>query len=75
MLDPAEFVLVAPGLYVYRYAQASRASLWFASSDTCFNLVSARVVTVVCSDQTVSFSWSADACAAHGGVVTTVNGR
>jgi hypothetical protein len=74
-LDPAEFVLVAPGLYVYRHTEASRAYLWYGRSGTCFELVSARVVTVVCNDQTVSFNWSADACAAHGGVLATVNGR
>ena len=74
-LDPTELTLVAPGLYVFRQTPASRAYLWYSSSDTCFDLVSARVVTVICNDQTVSFSWSESACAAHGGVLTRVNGQ
>ena len=42
-LDPVDFRLVAPGLYVYKQTPTSRASLWHASSDTCFHLVSAKV--------------------------------
>jgi hypothetical protein len=74
-LDPAEFRLVAPGLYVFTQGPASRAYLWYSSSESCFDLVSARVVTVVCTDQTVSFDWSAGACSAHGGVLASVNAR
>jgi hypothetical protein len=74
-LDPAELTPVAPELYVYRQTPASRAYLWHSTSDTCFSLVSARVVTAVCTDQTVTFEWSAEACAAHGGVLAAINGR
>jgi hypothetical protein len=74
-LDPAEFELVAPGLYVFRQGQASPAFLWYASSANCFNLVSDKSVTVVCVDQTVSFSRNDDACASHGGVLIRVNAR
>jgi hypothetical protein len=74
-LDPAEFRLVAPGLYVFSQGPASRAYLWYASSESCFDLVSARAVTVVCADQTVSFNWAASACSTHGGVLAAVNAR
>jgi hypothetical protein len=74
-LDAAEFSLVAPGLYVFSQGPASRAYLWYSSSESCFDLVSARAVTVVCTDQTVSFDWSAGACSAHGGVLASVNAR
>jgi hypothetical protein len=75
LLDPAEFTLVAPGLYVYRQSLGSRAYLWSSKSDTCFSLVSGRVVTVVCADLTVSFQWIDDACSPHGGVLAAVNAR
>jgi hypothetical protein len=75
LLDPAEFTLVAPGLYVYRQAPGSRAYLWSSESDTCFSLVSGRVVTVVCADLTVSFQWIDDACSTHGGILAAVNAR
>jgi hypothetical protein len=74
-LDPVNFRLVAPGLFVYSRTPTSRASLWYASSDTCYHLVSARAVTFVCADKTVSFSRSDDACSAHGGVLAKVNAR
>lgn len=74
-LDLAEFTEVSPGLYVFRQAGATSAYLWFASSGGCFDLVSTRVVSAVCADQTVSFSWSKRACSSHGGVLTWVNGR
>ena len=74
-LDPAEFTLVAPGLYVFQQTPASLAYLWYASSETCFELVSSRVVTAVCADQTVSFNWKASACSVHGGVLAGVNAR
>ena len=73
-LDPAEFTLVAPGLYVFQQTPASLAYLWYASSETCFDLVSARVVTAVCANQTVSFNWNVSACSGHGGVLAQVNG-
>ena len=75
-LDPAEFTPVAPGLYVTRQTQVSTAYLWYSSSETCFDLVSARVVTAVCADQAVSFEWNKrSACSGHGGVLAWVNGR
>jgi hypothetical protein len=73
-LDPAEFRLIAPGLYVFQQTTASRAYVWYASGEGCFNLVSARVVTVVCADQTVSFSWGKGVCSERGGVLARVNG-
>ena len=74
-LDPVEFTEVSPGLFVFRQTQGSPAYLWYASSETCFDLVSARVVTAVCANQTVSFDWNASACSVHGGVLAWVNGR
>ena len=74
-LDPTEFTSVAPGLFVTRQTPSSPAYLWYASSETCFDLVSARIVTAVCADQTVSFRWGTGACIAHGGVLAWVNGR
>lgn len=74
-LDPGEFTEVSPGLYVFRQTWASAAYLWYASSETCFDLVSARVVTAVCADQAVSFNRDASACSAHGGTLAWVNGR
>ena len=71
-MDPAEFAPVAPGLYVTGRAPAY---LWYASADACFDLVSTRVVTAVCTDQTVTFDWNSRACSAHGGVQSWVNGR
>jgi hypothetical protein len=73
-LPAGEFTEVSPGLYVFRQTRTAAAYLWYSSSDTCFDLVSARVVTAVCADQTVSFSWEASACSAHGGVLAWVNG-
>jgi hypothetical protein len=74
-LDPGEFTEVAPGLHVFRHPSAGQSYLWYASSEGCFDLVSDRVVTAVCGDQTVTFSWSTSACAAHGGVLALVNGH
>ena len=74
-LDPAEFAEVSPRLYVFRRTLSSPAYLWYSSSESCFDLVSTRVVTAVCADQTVSFSWKASPCSAHGGVLAWVNGR
>jgi hypothetical protein len=74
-LDPVNFRQVAPGLFVYSRTPTSPAYLWYASSDTCYHLVSAKVVTVVCADETVSFNWNDDACSAHGGVLAKVNAR
>ena len=74
-VDPAEFTLIAPSLYVFRQTAASVAYLWYASSDTCFRLVSGRVVTAVCVNQSVSFNWDANACSGGGGVLALVNGR
>ena len=74
-LDRAEFIEVSPGLHVFRQSQASRAYLWYASSDACFDLVSTRVVTAICTDRTVSFDWKTSVCSANGGVLAWVNGR
>ncbi|MPZ50462.1 MAG: DUF3761 domain-containing protein [Dehalococcoidia bacterium] len=75
-LGPAEFTEFSQGLYVFRQTHASPAYLWYSSSETCFDLVSARVVTAVCADQAVSFGWNArSACSGHGGVLAWVNGR
>jgi len=74
-LDPAEFTEVASGLYVSRRTPASPGFLWYASAASCFNLVSAGVVTAVCADQTVTFNREANACSDHGGVLAWVNGR
>ncbi len=75
-LTAGEFTAVSDGLYVYRRAPAATAYLWYASSEACFDLVSARVVTAVCVDQAVSFAWDArSACSRHGGVLAWVNGR
>jgi hypothetical protein len=73
-LDPAGFKEVSPGLYVYRQSWAAAGYLWYASSEGCFDLVSARIVTAVCVDLMVSFSWDTSACSDHGGVLTWVNG-
>ncbi len=75
ILDPADFTLLAPGLYVSRLTPASQGFLWYASSEACFDLVSSRVVGAVCADQTVTFNRSTSACTAHGGVLGWVNGR
>jgi hypothetical protein len=70
------FTLVAPGLYVFRQKQSAPAYLWYGSSETCFDLVSDKVVTAVCADEAVSFKWNArSACSDHGGVLVWVNGR
>lgn len=74
-LNPAEFAPIAPGLYVTRGTAASQTFLWYASSDSCYDLVSARSVTAVCTDQTITFNWSTNVCAAHGGILAWVNGR
>ena len=74
-LDPMEFAQVSPGLYVSRQTPSSPAYLWYASSETCFDLVSGRIVAAVCADQTVSFSWNKNVCSDHGGVLAWVNGR
>jgi hypothetical protein len=72
----AGFTLVGPGLYVFRPAQSASAFLWYASSPTCFDLVSTRVVTAVCGDSAVTFKWDTrSACAGHGGILAAVNGR
>lgn len=73
-LDPADFTEVSPGLHVFRQSWASQGYLWYAGSEGCFDLVSARVVTAVCIDLAVSFEWDANACSAHGGILTWVNG-
>jgi hypothetical protein len=73
-LDGAEFSQAAPGLYVYRPTAGSTAYLWLATTPVCFDIVSARVVTFVCSDRTVSFKWDARAaCAEHGGILARIN--
>ena len=70
------FMPIAPGLFVSRLTAGSLGFLWYSQSEACFDLVSARVVTAVCVDQTVSFDWSArSGCSAHGGVLAWVNGR
>ncbi len=70
------FTPIAPALFVSRGNSASPGYLWYARSETCFDLVSAEVTTAVCADQAVSFKWDArSACAAHGGVLAWVNGR
>lgn len=70
------FAPVAPGLYVSRQSPAAQGFLWYASSEACFDLVSARAVTAVCADQTVSFSGNArSVCSSRGGVLAWVNGR
>ena len=70
------FTSVAPGLFVSRLNSGSLGFLWYSQSEGCFDLVSARVVTAVCVDQTVSFDWSArSGCTGHGGVLAWVNGR
>lgn len=74
-VDAPEFVERAPQLYVFRGATAHQAYLWFESAAGCYDLVSSRSITAVCSDRTVTFSWDADACAGHGGVLFRVNGR
>lgn len=74
-MPPGEFTEVSLGLYVFRPARTGAAYLWYSSSEGCFDLVSTRTVTAVCADQTVTFSWRANACAAHGGVLALVNGR
>jgi hypothetical protein len=74
-LDSAEFREVSPGLYIFRQTPSSHAYLWHSSSETCFDLVSAKVVTAVCADQTVTFNWKTSACSSHGGVLAWVNGR
>ena len=75
-LDPVDFGYIAPKLYVFRQTAASDASLWYASSEICFDLVSTRMVTGVCSDQAVSFNWNIKAgCSSHGGILARVNGR
>jgi hypothetical protein len=74
-LNPAEFASLGSGLFVSRQAPGSQGWLWYESSEACFDLVSTRVVTAVCLDQTVSFNWNASACAAHGGVLAWINGR
>lgn len=70
------FTQVAPGLFVSRLNAGSQGFLWYSESETCFDLVSARIVTAVCVDQTVSFDWRAGSgCSSHGGVLVLVNGR
>jgi hypothetical protein len=75
-LNAAEFTKVSSVLYVFRQSAALPAYLWYSSSETCFDLVSARVVTAVCADQAVTFQWNArSACSGRGGVLAWVNGR
>jgi len=70
------FTPISPGLFVSRGNSASPGYLWYARSETCFDLVSTRVTTAVCADLAVSFKWDARAaCSAHGGVLAWVNGR
>jgi hypothetical protein len=70
------FTLLAPGLYVFRSPQSAAAFLWYGSAETCFDLVSEKIVTAVCADRAVSFKWNArSACSVHGGVLAMVNGR
>ena len=74
-LDPSEFTLVAPELYVFRQTPGSRAYVWYSSSDTCFDLASGRVVAAICGDRTMVFTEGESACSPHGGVLAWVNGR
>jgi hypothetical protein len=74
-LNPTEYAAIGSGLFVYRQAPGSQGWLWYASAESCFDLVSTRVVTAVCADQTLSFSLNASACSSHGGVAAWVNGR
>jgi len=70
------FTPIAPSLFVSRLTPGSLGFLWYASADACFDLVSTRVVTAVCNDQTVSFRQGAHSgCDAHGGVLAWVNAR
>src|SRR5687768_7915410 len=74
-LNASEFIEVSPGLHVFRQTESSRAYLWYATSEVCFDLVSDRVVTAICTDQAVSFSWETSVCSENGGVLAWVNGR
>jgi hypothetical protein len=74
-LDAREFVEAAPGFFVYRHPGSSSGYLWYAAGENCYELVSSRVVTAVCADRVVTFKWSQDACASHGGTLVRVNGR
>jgi hypothetical protein len=75
-LGAAEFTEVSPRLFIFRQTLSSTAYLWYSSSESCFDLVSARVVTAVCADQAVTFQWNGrSACSSHGGVLAMVNGR
>ena len=74
-MDATEFSQVGPGLYVYRPTAGSTAYLWLATTPTCFDIVSARVVTFVCNDRTISFQWDARAaCEKHGAILARING-
>jgi hypothetical protein len=72
--DTPEFDQVTSDLHVFRQSPSSFGYLWYAGAEACIDLVSARIVTAVCVDMTVSFRWVADPCAARGGVLTWVNG-
>ena len=74
-MDEADFTPVAPGLFVTHGGSTSAAYLWYASSESCFDLVSTRAVTAVCTDDTVTFGWTSSVCDAHGGVLAWVNGH
>jgi hypothetical protein len=70
-----EFTQVAQDLYVFRQGQGSAAFLWHASAEACLDLVSSQIVTAVCADRAVTFSWDErSACSSHGGVIAWVNG-
>ena len=69
-MDDPRFREVSDGLYSYRQSDTSRAYLWYASGAGCYDLVSDRVVTAVCWDRSITFSWdSGAACYTHGGVL------
>lgn len=73
--DAPEFTQISADLYVFQQGQGSAGFLWHASDAACFDLVSSQIVTAICADRTVSFSWDGrSACASHGGVFAWVNG-
>lgn len=75
-VDGSEFRAIATGLYLFRQTPGAPAYIWYESTPNCFDLVSSRLVTAVCGDQLVTFTWDTRAaCSRHGGVLATVNGR
>jgi len=73
--DAPEFTQVSADLYVFQQGQGSAAFLWHASAERCLDLVSSQIVTAICADRAVTFSWDErSACSSHGGVIAWVNG-